>query len=150
MSQHSIDLMVFLVVVALRLGVPLFVPRFPLPAMIAAMLIALTSQLITSRRHLIVELPVVLYFQSFCSMRWAILRDSPSLAAASPFSIISIAGVLMGLFSGESGASEIPSPNWVVRVKLTSSSDASNACGERVVRRKRTLVGFAGLRWRVG
>src|SRR5215216_3542807 len=49
MSQHSIDLTVFLVVVALRLGVPLFVPRFPLPAMIAAMLIDAADQTIFQR-----------------------------------------------------------------------------------------------------
>jgi len=49
MSQHSIDLTVFLVVVAFRLGVPLFVPRFPLPAMIAAMLIDAADQTIFQR-----------------------------------------------------------------------------------------------------
>jgi len=49
MSQDSIDLTVFLVVVALRLGVPLFVPRFPLPAMIAAMLIDAADQTIFQR-----------------------------------------------------------------------------------------------------
>jgi hypothetical protein len=46
MSQHSVDLAVFLFVVALRLGIPLFVPRFPLPAMIAAMLIDAADQTI--------------------------------------------------------------------------------------------------------
>lgn len=44
MSQHTIDLTIFVIVVALRLGVPLFIPRFPIPAMIAAMLIDAADQ----------------------------------------------------------------------------------------------------------
>ena len=46
MSQHSVDLTIFVIVVALRLGVPLFIPRFPIPAMIAAMLIDAADQTI--------------------------------------------------------------------------------------------------------
>jgi hypothetical protein len=44
LSQHSIDLTVFLIVVGLRLIVPLFIPRFPLPAIVAAMIIDAADQ----------------------------------------------------------------------------------------------------------
>jgi hypothetical protein len=45
-SQHTMDLIVFVVVVAARLLVPLAIPRFPLPAEIAAMLLDAADQTI--------------------------------------------------------------------------------------------------------
>lgn len=46
MTEHSMDLVIFLVVVASRVLVPLAIPRFPLPAMIAAMIIDAADQTI--------------------------------------------------------------------------------------------------------
>ncbi len=46
MSQHSIDISVFVFVVALRFVIPLFIPRYPLPAIVAAMIIDAADQTI--------------------------------------------------------------------------------------------------------
>lgn len=46
MTGHSIDLVVFGIVVGLRIIVPLFIPRFPLPAILAAMVIDAADQTI--------------------------------------------------------------------------------------------------------
>ncbi|HEY7034406.1 MAG TPA: hypothetical protein VH482_23925 [Thermomicrobiales bacterium] len=46
MSGHTQDLIIFAIVVGLRLIIPLFVPRFPLPAEIAAMLLDAADQTI--------------------------------------------------------------------------------------------------------
>ncbi len=45
-TDNSVDLIVFAIVVGLRIIVPLFIPRFPLPAMILAMLIDAADQTI--------------------------------------------------------------------------------------------------------
>ena len=49
MSQHTINLTVFLIVVGMRFIIPLFIPRWPLPAIIAAMLIDAADQTIFQR-----------------------------------------------------------------------------------------------------
>jgi hypothetical protein len=46
MSEHSLDLVVFGAVLALRVVIPLFIPRFPLPAIVLAMLIDAADQTI--------------------------------------------------------------------------------------------------------
>ena len=46
MTGRSIDLVVFGIVVGLRIIVPLFIPRFPLPAILAAMVIDAADQTI--------------------------------------------------------------------------------------------------------
>ncbi len=46
MTDHSLDLVVFAIVVASRILVPLAIPRFPLPAIIAAMVIDAADQTI--------------------------------------------------------------------------------------------------------
>ncbi len=46
MTENSVDLVIFGIVVALRVVIPLFIPRFPLPAIIAAMLIDAADQTI--------------------------------------------------------------------------------------------------------
>jgi hypothetical protein len=46
MSDHSMDLVVFGIVVGLRVIVPLFIPRFPLPAVLLAMVIDAADQTI--------------------------------------------------------------------------------------------------------
>jgi hypothetical protein len=46
MAEHSMDLVIFGIVVALRIVVPLFIPKFPLPAMILAMIIDAADQTI--------------------------------------------------------------------------------------------------------
>lgn len=46
MAPHAVDLLVFGLVLLLRLGVPLTIPRYPLPGMIAAMLIDAADQTI--------------------------------------------------------------------------------------------------------
>ena len=46
MSQNSVDITIFLIVVGLRVIIPLFIPRFPLPAIIAAMIIDAADQTI--------------------------------------------------------------------------------------------------------
>ncbi len=46
MTEHSQDLLIFGIVLALRLLVPLAIPRFPLPAIIAAMIIDAADQTI--------------------------------------------------------------------------------------------------------
>ena len=46
MTDNSMDLVIFGIVVGLRVIVPLFIPRFPLPAIIAAMIIDAADQTI--------------------------------------------------------------------------------------------------------
>ncbi|CAN5834602.1 hypothetical protein BH24CHL4_BH24CHL4_26400 [soil metagenome] len=46
MTGHLIDLVVFGIVVGLRIIVPLFIPRFPLPAILKAMVIDAADQTI--------------------------------------------------------------------------------------------------------
>jgi hypothetical protein len=46
MTEHSMDLVVFGIVVGLRIIVPLFIPRFPLPAILVAMIIDAADQTI--------------------------------------------------------------------------------------------------------
>jgi hypothetical protein len=46
MTEHSMDLVVFGIVVGLRIIVPLFIPRFPLPAIVFAMLVDAADQTI--------------------------------------------------------------------------------------------------------
>ena len=46
MSDHTVDLIIFAIVLGLRLLVPLLIPRFPLPAEIAAMLLDAADQTI--------------------------------------------------------------------------------------------------------
>jgi hypothetical protein len=46
MTDHSLDLVVFGIVVGLRIIVPLFIPRFPLPAIVLAMIIDAADQTI--------------------------------------------------------------------------------------------------------
>ena len=49
MFDDTGDLIVFLIVVGLRLIVPLFIPRFPLPAIIAALVIDAVDQTVFQR-----------------------------------------------------------------------------------------------------
>lgn len=46
MTDHSMDLVIFGIVVGLRIIVPLFIPRFPLPAIIIAMIVDAADQTI--------------------------------------------------------------------------------------------------------
>ena len=50
MTDNSMDLVIFGIVVGLRIVIPLFIPRFPLPAMILAMIIDAADQTIFQNR----------------------------------------------------------------------------------------------------
>jgi hypothetical protein len=49
MSSHTVDIIIFLLILAARLIVPLFIPRFPLPAILTALILDAIDQTVYQR-----------------------------------------------------------------------------------------------------
>ena len=49
MSGHTTDIIIFLLILAARLIVPLFIPRFPLPAILTALILDAIDQSVYQR-----------------------------------------------------------------------------------------------------